>query len=120
MAGQSLLERWSSKTEFLMAQCQVAVILLIAHLGNIFPKSYHRNENHDPTMFYVVCGAMLVAALATMQRKETDPKRGVQLLSRAQTEEWKGWMQFAFIMYHYYRMYSAYNEIRCFVSAYVW
>ena len=54
------------------------------------------------------------------QRAETDPKRGVQLLSRAQTEEWKGWMQFAFIMYHYYRMYSAYNEIRCFVSAYVW
>lgn len=43
-----------------------------------------------------------------------------QLLSRAQTEEWKGWMQFAFIMYHYYRAYSVYNVIRVFVSAYVW
>jgi len=117
---QSILARWSLRKEFLLAQCQVAVILLIAHLGNIFPKSYHRNENHDPTMFYIVCATMTVIALATLRREESDPKRGVQLLSRAQTEEWKGWMQFAFIMYHYYRMYSAYNEIRCFVSAYVW
>lgn len=29
-------------------------------------------------------------------------------------------MQFAFIMYHYYRAYGVYNEIRVFVSAYVW
>lgn len=29
-------------------------------------------------------------------------------------------MQFAFIMYHYYRAYFVYNEIRVFVSAYVW
>ena len=120
MAGQYLFIRWSSRKEFLLAQCQVAVILIIAYLGNIFPKSYHRNENHDPTMFYVVCGIMLVAALATIKRKKIDPKHDVQPLSRAQTEEWKGWMQFAFIMYHYYRMYSAYNGIRCFVSAYVW
>ena len=116
----SVLSRWSSRQDFLLAQCQVAIILLVAHLGNIFPNSYHRNENHDPTMFYVVCGVMIAAALATLKREETNPKRGVQLLSRAQTEEWKGWMQFAFIMYHYYRMYLAYNEIRCFVSAYVW
>ena len=29
-------------------------------------------------------------------------------------------MQFAFIMYHYYRAWSAYNWIRVFVSSYVW
>jgi hypothetical protein len=41
-------------------------------------------------------------------------------LGREQTEEWKGWMQWAFIFYHYYRVYYVYNEIRLFVSAYVW
>lgn len=30
------------------------------------------------------------------------------------------WMQWAFIFYHYYRVRSVYNEIRVFVSAYVW
>ena len=44
----------------------------------------------------------------------------VTILSREQTEEWKGWMQILFIMYHYYRAYYMYNEIRVFVSAYVW
>jgi hypothetical protein len=29
-------------------------------------------------------------------------------------------MQWAFIFYHYYRVYYVYNEIRVFVSAYVW
>ena len=28
--------------------------------------------------------------------------------------------QWAFIFYHYYRVYYVYNEIRVFVSAYVW
>jgi hypothetical protein len=41
-------------------------------------------------------------------------------LGREQTEEWKGWMQYMFIFYHYYRAYAVYNEIRVFVSAYVW
>ena len=29
-------------------------------------------------------------------------------------------LQWAFIFYHYYRVYYVYNEIRVFVSAYVW
>ena len=29
-------------------------------------------------------------------------------------------MQYMFIFYHYYRVYGVYNEIRVFVSAYVW
>lgn len=44
----------------------------------------------------------------------------IVLLGREQTEEWKGWMQYMFIFYHYYRVYGVYNEIRVFVSAYVW
>jgi hypothetical protein len=71
-------------------------------------------------MFGIINGLLVLAALLTLKHDENSSSRGIQLLSRAQTEEWKGWMQTAFILYHYYRMYSVYNEIRVFVSAYVW
>ena len=149
----SLLTHWKGAKAFGKAQAQVLVVLVIAYIGNNWPHSYHRNDNHDPSMFWIMNGAILVAALATMKHDPNASARGVQLLSRAQTEEWKGWMQWAFIMvrtntntnthkterllslvkvthlnfivslllqYHYYRMYSVYNEIRVFVSAYVW
>jgi len=106
---------WKGRKEFLFAQAQVAVILALAHVGNTWPNSYPRNENHNPTMFWVMNACLGVAAL--MSLKHEPSTRGVQLLSRSQTEEWKGWMQFAFIMYHYYRAYFVYNEIRVFVSA---
>ena len=113
-----MLNNWKGRWDFLKAQGQVAVILVIAYIGNNWPKSYPRNDNHDPSMFWVMNACLLVASLLTLKREEST--RGVQLLSRPQTEEWKGWMQWAFIMYHYYRVYYVYNEIRVFVSAYVW
>lgn len=111
---------WVGRKEFLMAQAQVVVILALAHIGNTWPDTYPRNDNHNPLMFWVANGVLLLAALLSMKHDEKVSSRGVQLLSRPQTEEWKGWMQFTFIMYHYYRQYSVYNEIRVFVSAYVW
>ncbi|CAN0537865.1 unnamed protein product, partial [Ectocarpus sp. 8 AP-2014] len=41
-------------------------------------------------------------------------------LNREQTEEWKGWMQFMFLMYHYFSAHEVYNSIRVFITAYVW
>lgn len=111
---------WKSRKEFLLAQVQVAVILVIAYIGNTWKYTYPRNDNHDPRMFWVMNGALLLAGFATLKHDPNAASRGVQLLSRPQTEEFKGWMQWAFIMYHYYRVYYVYNEIRVFVSAYVW
>ena len=110
--------QWKGQQDFLKAQGQVIVVLLIAYIGNNWPKSYPRNDNHNPSMFWFMNALLAAAALATLKH---DPNpRGVQILNRHQTEEWKGWMQWAFIMYHYWRMYSVYNTIRVFVSAYVW
>ena len=39
-------------------------------------------------------------------------------MNRHQTEEWKGWMQFLFLMYHYFRAMEYYNFIRVLVSSY--
>lgn len=116
----ALLSNWKSRKDFALAQVQVAVILGIAYLGNTWPTTYPRNDNHDPRMFWVMNGALAVAAVCTLKHDKDGSARGIQLLSRPQTEEWKGWMQWAFIMYHYYRVYYVYNEIRVFVSAYVW
>ncbi|GKY95492.1 hypothetical protein MPSEU_000510800 [Mayamaea pseudoterrestris] len=117
---QLIFKSWKGSKEFGLAQAQVTLILALAWLGNNFPKSYPRNDNHNMFMFYVMNAAFVVAGLVTLHHDAQGSSRGVQLLSRPQTEEWKGWMQWAFIMYHYYRAYSVYNEIRVFVSAYVW
>eukprot|EP00754_Rhynchopus_humris_P008897 Rhum_TRINITY_DN13870_c0_g1::Rhum_TRINITY_DN13870_c0_g1_i2::g.65222::m.65222 len=41
-------------------------------------------------------------------------------LNRDQTEEWKGWMQILFLMYHYFNAGEQYNSIRLYIAAYVW
>lgn len=113
---------WTGKKDFLLAQAKVAFVLLVAWVGDNFEPSYPRNDNHNMTLFWSFHLVLLIAAAATWTyTPPKDPSSDrVTMLSRPQTEEWKGWMQFAFIMYHYYRAWSAYNWIRVFVSSYVW
>ena len=111
--------------DFMKAQLKVAVILGIAYAGNIFEPAYPRNDNHSPTMFWIVNAFLAIAAIFTWKWEASKAGRSggnprIICLGREQTEEWKGWMQWAFIFYHYYRVYYVYNEIRVFVSAYVW
>lgn len=87
-------KHWNYK-EFLTAQVQVTAILIIARLSNTWEPSYPRNDNHNMTLFWSMQAILFLVAICTLQRSESDR---IQLLSRAQTEEWKGWMQFAFIM----------------------
>ncbi|KNC81282.1 hypothetical protein SARC_06393 [Sphaeroforma arctica JP610] len=50
-----------------------------------------------------------------------DPKQTNVLLSRDQTEEWKGIMQMIFVLYHYYNAgVDVYNLIRILIAGYVW
>lgn len=42
------------------------------------------------------------------------------VLNRDQTEEWKGWMQFIFLLYHYYNAEEMYSSIRVMITCYVW
>jgi hypothetical protein len=43
-----------------------------------------------------------------------------EVLNRKQTEEWKGWMQFIFLLYHYVHATEVYNVIRVLITCYVW
>lgn len=103
--------------KFLQAQFTLAGIVLVAYLGNQWPHSYPRNDNHKPYMLWCWMAVLFVLSVYTLQHRSSS---NLQLLNRPQTEEWKGWMQSMFILYHYYRVYSVYNWIRVFVSSYVW
>lgn len=50
--------------------------------------------------------------------KDVSPEN--EVLNRDQTEEWKGWMQFVFLLYHYYHANEVYNSIRIMITCYVW
>jgi hypothetical protein len=91
-------QQWKGGRDFVQAQVQVVGILLIAYIGNNWPKSYPRNDNHNYTMFWIMNASILVAGLLTVKHDANGSARGVQILSRSQTEEWKGWMQWCFIM----------------------
>jgi len=91
-------ELWSGGRDFLKAQGSVMVVLLMAYAGNNFPMAYPRNDNHSMPMFWLTNALLAVAAFVTLEHDANASSRGVQLLSRSQTEEWKGWMQWAFIM----------------------
>jgi hypothetical protein len=113
---------WTGKNEFFLSQAKVALVLAVAYISDRWEPSYPRNDNHNMTLFWAFHVVLAIVAVATWTHTPPrDPTSSrVTLLSRPQTEEWKGWMQFAFIMYHYYRAWSAYNFIRVFVSSYVW
>lgn len=48
------------------------------------------------------------------------PVKDLSLLGREQTEEWKGWMQFIFLLYHYFHAEEVYNSVRVMITCYVW
>jgi hypothetical protein len=49
-----------------------------------------------------------------------EQNEATEVLNRDQTEEWKGWMQFMFLLYHYYHAEEVYNAIRIMITCYVW
>ena len=89
-------QQWAGRMDFLYAQMQVIVVLIIAYIGNNWKNTYPRNENQNYSLFWAMNVFILVVGLFTMQHTPS-PNR-IQILSRSQTEEWKGWMQWAFIM----------------------
>ncbi|XP_038706112.1 protein REDUCED WALL ACETYLATION 3-like isoform X3 [Tripterygium wilfordii] len=66
---------------------------------------------------------IIVSAMTSLKRhgdKSSFSGKSVLYLNRHQTEEWKGWMQVLFLMYHYFAATEMYNAIRVFIAAYVW
>ncbi|XP_022760720.1 protein REDUCED WALL ACETYLATION 2-like isoform X2 [Durio zibethinus] len=81
-------------------------------------KSYHRD-----LFLFLYFLLIIVSAITSFKiHHDKSPFSGkyILYLNRHQTEEWKGWMQVLFLMYHYFAATEIYNAIRIFIAAYVW
>ena len=78
----------------------------------IFP---HSGKEYSRDLFMFVCLVFFLVAYYTIA-----PVKDLTLLSRDQTEEWKGWMQFIFLLYHYFHAEEVYNSVRIMITCYVW
>ncbi|XP_060187470.1 protein REDUCED WALL ACETYLATION 4-like isoform X2 [Lycium barbarum] len=88
---------------------------------NLFADST-KSYNRDLFIFLYVL-LIIVSAMTSLKRhndKSAFSGKSILYLNRHQTEEWKGWMQVLFLIYHYFAATEIYNAIRVFIAAYVW
>ncbi|KAL1193728.1 Protein REDUCED WALL ACETYLATION 1 [Cardamine amara subsp. amara] len=81
-----------------------------------------KNYNRDLFIFLYVLLIIVSAMTSLKKHNDKSPITGKSILylNRHQTEEWKGWMQVLFLLYHYFAAAEIYNAIRIFIAAYVW
>ncbi|KAJ8531516.1 hypothetical protein K7X08_026950 [Anisodus acutangulus] len=88
---------------------------------NLFADST-KSYNRDLFIFMYVL--LIIVSAMTSLKKHSDTSafsgKSILYLNRHQTEEWKGWMQVLFLIYHYFAATEIYNAIRVFIAAYVW
>ena len=75
----------------------------------------HSTKSYSRDLFMFVCLLFFMYGIYTLH-----PIQDLSLLSREQTEEWKGWMQFVFLLYHYFHAEEVYNSVRVMITCYVW
>lgn len=75
----------------------------------------HSGKTYSRDLFLFVILVFFIYGFYTIK-----PVHDLTLLSREQTEEWKGWMQFIFLLYHYFHAEEAYNSVRVMITCYVW
>ncbi|CAO2842236.1 unnamed protein product [Amaranthus hypochondriacus] len=81
-------------------------------------------KNYNRDLFLFLYALLIIVSAMTSLKKHQDKSafsgKSILYLNRHQTEEWKGWMQVLFLMYHYFAATEIYNAIRVFIAAYVW
>lgn len=81
-------------------------------------------KNYNRDLFLFLYFLLIIVSAMTSLKKHQDKSafsgKSILYLNRHQTEEWKGWMQVLFLMYHYFAAAEIYNAIRVFIAAYVW
>ncbi|XP_008443618.2 protein REDUCED WALL ACETYLATION 2-like [Cucumis melo] len=81
-------------------------------------KSYNRD------LFIFLLLLLIIVSTVTSFKIHLDKSpfsvKPILFLNRHQTEEWKGWMQVIFLMYHYFAAREIYNMGRVCVASYIW
>lgn len=81
-------------------------------------KSYNRDL--FIFLYFLLIIVSAITSFTIHHDKSPFSGKSILYLNRHQTEEWKGWMQVLFLMYHYFAASEIYNSIRLFIAAYVW
>ena len=95
---------------------ELGVILLLCWLAEHQPLFAPSTKHPTIYGFTLLLLLILGASLWSLRKNPSDTAP----LNRAQSEEWKGWMQIMFVLYHYFNETEIYNAIRMYIAAYVW
>ncbi|GAU40655.1 hypothetical protein TSUD_83340 [Trifolium subterraneum] len=107
----------------LRAMAEFGLILFYFYICDRTDLLGDSTKNYNRDLFIFLFILLLIVSAMTSFKKHNDTsasKRSMLYLNRHQTEEWKGWMQVLFLMYHYFAATEIYNAIRVFIAAYVW
>ncbi|KAI8561886.1 hypothetical protein RHMOL_Rhmol04G0376700 [Rhododendron molle] len=99
----------------------ILIYFYLCDRTNLFAES-KKSYNRDLFLFLYFLLVIVSAVTSFKIHHDKSPISGKSILylNRHQTEEWKGWMQVLFLMYHYFAATEIYNAIRLFIAAYVW
>ncbi|KAL4181512.1 hypothetical protein AMTRI_Chr12g271520 [Amborella trichopoda] len=108
----------------LRAISEFAAILVYFYLCDRTSLFAESTKTYSRDLFLFLYLLLIIASAMTSLKKHYDKSafsgKSVLYLNRHQTEEWKGWMQVLFLMYHYFAATEIYNAIRVLIAAYVW
>ena len=110
-------------SELLFAVLQICVVLLFAYTMDSNSRLSWQligNKIYVRDTFLFICLIILVLAFMTSKCTDKKPNSNGTILNRDQTEEWKGFMQILFVLYHYFAAKEFYNLIRLLIAAYLW
>ena len=107
----------SSLRDLLRRFSEVGAYMLLCWVCENRPLHAHMQKGELAYLFWPLFGIFMVAAIATVRKNKVP---GAEILNREQTEEWKGWMQYLFLAYHYFHYTKVYNAVRVFIAAYIW
>ena len=132
----------------LFHHCTVfGLLLYFAYICEYHPFYSHGEKSYDRDKFFFITGILFLVSAFTITKNDRSSapskehakpvlngnaedtsgtgkvapvKACNEVLNRDQTEEWKGWMQFIFLLYHYFHAEETYNSIRIMITCYVW
>lgn len=116
------MSRFLPPSDTIRAMLFLALALCYSYFADrtqIFPKS---QKLYSPMEFRNLCLIALVLGSLSFRRSASKMATEQPFLSRDQTEEWKGWMQFGILIYHYTGASGTleiYKVIRILVASYL-
>lgn len=133
------LKSFNSIYSLLYQSSVLGLILFYAYICEHHPPYPHAPKSYNRDEFFFFTALLFLVAFFTAKKhtpvkelpSDVSPRtsrslqvapsnEATEILNRDQTEEWKGWMQFMFLLYHYQHAEEVYNAIRVMITCYVW